>query len=988
MKIPGINGMVTQRIQTSSSSWYASHSGINSTAQQGTQATTVQLTTSASSSKNQISLTVATIALHYTNGSMESVFSKLVVTANHTSNIQTLVKSVTTVLSSFRSYQNGTTSMSMTLGEEMLPPSTRKIALSTKSISTQISRFDRSYTTSKILSTFRPAEKQRYNVSSSNNTAAMSYQQSISGTQAIFSPIISKATSAFSASHVVNNVEMSKGNAFVSASSLNVQVKTLSTRSIPFIQRKTTQVVSSSKTAKTTAFSGRSASRTSVLVPLYSISKETSIAKYATVITRVIGSSKVSIAQTSNWQFSSTKDPANVSSRDRISESPSETLLRSGTMIPASLQASNANVSTIGSTFVMPLFIENASGHQSETSSVDVQPSLPGTSFIATTPLATESAKGLLESLEQTFLTFSSPSSDRTGDYINLLSTEQKPAQVASSSSKDHAISNSMLDNITTVQSSLVENSLNLITTPSTKASGYYRQEQTSAVFPSRPKSVGYTSAATYSLSKVGGHSSENYNVVSTPVIFNSPFLTDSVGSSLLATDPVCSFRITMQYSSQVKLERTPSPSEGTWTEYVPFTSASPKATLRSMIAKGITSTRSSPLDSSLKYSPIMESMTSRLPSTVSTHRSAVLKRRTFISTLSQGPSATYIDSSLLAPSLHIFLNSGVSTGPLTDVSSIENASVKKGILVSSSAFKELSPFTTVTSSTKTTVKLPRHNVSTSASIAVVSLRSQTITGSTMATSVSLKNSYTAHAGLVSSLGTKQPTFSPSSEERVTTIQTQTLTRSPSRSSTALNATPSMTLSPASSALITVQTRPVPENPKQFEGRMILQIPWNPQYQIAYTPEFQELAFRIMKELTEVLKTLENFLSVQVLRLWKSSVGVDFVVFMRQNAQISGGALEQTLIGANRTGVLDLPITNLHVKEPIGTTTAPSAPTPDEHKSLERWEIVLIASGILVFLLLLITCILAVSNYHIYLCCLSVDRTHLKHMPALNFRPF
>ena len=1158
---------VMQRIQTSPSTWYASHWGINSRAQQGnprlTQATNVQLTTligdpkatstepttktndmwsslplqiltvseptepvsmtaidtsiesgirtfsvlettSASLSKYQIPLTGATTTLHYTNGSMESVFSTPVVTANHTSNIQTLVKSVTCVLSSFRSYQNGTISMDMTMGKEMLQklPSTRKIALSTKRTSAQISRFDRVYTISETLPTYSVAEKQRHNVSSSNYTTARSSQQSISEAQVIFSPIIPKATGAFSASHVVNNVEISKPSAFVSASSLNVQVKTFSRRSIPFalttshfagvhahatqtlsftevsnaivtsvvvffattgtssssiqeitssqskaafteainprtgviepqratitsaflptaqsraptlhlnsysaglnatsissgprtsvyddrpigwsssamfqnntttllvVQRMTTQVVSSSKIPKTTAFSsGRSASRTSISMPLYIINKETSVAKNATVITRVIGSSRVFKAQTSKLQFSSIKDPENVSSRVRVSESPSEAVLwTAGTMTPSSLQASNTNVSTVGSTFSIRLFTEVAPGHQSETSSLDVQPSLAGT----------------------------------TGDYINLLSTEQKPTQVASSLSKD-AIS--MLDNISTVQNSLAENSLNSITTPSTKTTGHYRHEQTSTVFLSSPKSVGYRSAATHWLSKVGGHSSENYRkhsvvsqqksspVVSTPVIFNSPFPTDGGGSPLLATESVYSFRMTMRYSSQAKLERTPSLPERAWTEHVPFTSATPKATLSSMVVKGITSTRSSPLDSSLKYSPIMESTTSRLPSTVSTHQSAVLKRRTLISTLSEGPSATYSDSSLLPPSLHISSNSGASTSPLTDGSRITDASVKKGILVSSSAFNELSPFTTVTSSTKTTVKLPRHSMSTSASIAVVSLISQTITGSTMATSVSLKNSFmiktTAHAGLVSSLGTKQPTFSSSSELRVTTIQTQTPTRSPFRSSTSLKAIPSsMTFSSASSALVTVRTRPVPETPKQFEGRMVLQIPWNPQYQIKYTPEFQELASRITKELTEVLKALENFLSVQVLRLWKSSVGVDFVVFMRQNAQINGGALEQTLIGANRTGVLDLPITNLYVKELTVTTTSPSAPTPDKHKSLERWEIILIVSGILVFLLLLITCILAVSNNHIYLYCLIVDRIHLKRFAGTKF---
>ena len=146
---------------------------------------------------------------------------------------------------------------------------------------------------------------------------------------------------------------------------------------------------------------------------------------------------------------------------------------------------------------------------------------------------------------------------------------------------------------------------------------------------------------------------------------------------------------------------------------------------------------------------------------------------------------------------------------------------------------------------------------------------------------------------------------------------------------------------------------------------MVLQIPWNPQYQIKYTPEFQALASQVTRELTKVLRILENFLSVQVLRLWKGSVGVDFVVFMRQSVQLNESTVEKTLIEANSTGVLDLPMTSLKVKERRVATTSLSVPT-SKSKSLERWQIILVVAGILVFLLLLIICILAVSHYQIH----------------------
>jgi len=142
---------------------------------------------------------------------------------------------------------------------------------------------------------------------------------------------------------------------------------------------------------------------------------------------------------------------------------------------------------------------------------------------------------------------------------------------------------------------------------------------------------------------------------------------------------------------------------------------------------------------------------------------------------------------------------------------------------------------------------------------------------------------------------------------------------------------------------------------------MVLQMPWNQRYQITFSPEFQALASQITNELTKAFKTLEGFISVQVLRLWKSSVGVDFVVLVRRSVQVNESTVEGTLIEANSTGGLNLPMTSLQVKQrEVTTTTSPSAPT-SESNSLERWEIILIVSGILVVLLLLIICILTVK---------------------------
>lgn len=163
---------------------------------------------------------------------------------------------------------------------------------------------------------------------------------------------------------------------------------------------------------------------------------------------------------------------------------------------------------------------------------------------------------------------------------------------------------------------------------------------------------------------------------------------------------------------------------------------------------------------------------------------------------------------------------------------------------------------------------------------------------------------------------------------------------------------------------VSKQTEPPPVSPKQFDVTMILQMTWESHYEYSYTPEFQALASKVKTQLTTVLKTLDGFLSVLVLRFWKSSVGVDFVVFVEKSAQVSENTVERRLIEANNTGVLDLPLTSIQVQEgETSTTTTLLATQPtNEDKSIERWLIILIVAGILVFLMSLIICSLAVSK--------------------------
>ena len=426
----------------------------------------------------------------------------------------------------------------------------------------------------------------------------------------------------------------------------------------------------------------------------------------------------------------------------------------------------------------------------------------------------------------------------------------------------------------------------------------------------------------------------------------------------------------TTRVTSSILINRAP---ESSFTVQPPSTDSSvitntPMVTDPTSTLRGTTSMPDTPISQTVVQKT--GSITSRLPTSVNTFESAVSKsRKTLMPTLTGGAFTAYqtisssISSSQLLSNTDTLTDKSTATGKslLTDKSSITSVS-------ESSSLPKSSSFTIVTSTPLPFIILSRHIISISTSLSSQTRKESTVTVVSIFPSKSHTTATTAHDELVRSASTKQWTFSSNHEGAPTTKPTLTSTESSSLLSTVRSSIITLLISfsptPTSSALVAVQTRPPTENPRQFEGSMILQMPWNPQYQNTYTPEFQALASQITRELTKALRTLENFLSVQVLRLWKGSVGIDFVVFMRQSVQLNETTVKKTLIEANSTGVLDLPMTSLQVNERSVTTTSSSAPT-SESKSLERWEIVLVVSGIVVFLLLLIVCILAVSDFQI-----------------------
>lgn len=213
---------------------------------------------------------------------------------------------------------------------------------------------------------------------------------------------------------------------------------------------------------------------------------------------------------------------------------------------------------------------------------------------------------------------------------------------------------------------------------------------------------------------------------------------------------------------------------------------------------------------------------------------------------------------------------------------------------------------------------------------------------------------------------------SSKTKETLDSIQIQS---SPSQETSSFTSRTSPNISPdttehfatATTALVATVGVPTPTelptaSPKQFDVSIVLRMTWKPNYEFSYTLEFQVLASKIKTLVTAVLKIIDGFLSLIVLRFWKGSVGVDFVVFVNKNAEVSENTLEGTIIEANNTGALDLPLTSIQVQERETTTIPPSTQSTNKDKSIERWVIILIVAGILVFLMLLIISCLLVSE--------------------------
>ena len=507
-----------------------------------------------------------------------------------------------------------------------------------------------------------------------------------------------------------------------------------------------------------------------------------------------------------------------------------------------------------------------------------------------------------------------------------------------------------------TFLSSAVKNTLSLRTFPSVNKTSSRVKQQTSV-----GSSLKHKTANTLSVQNFYGHTDDSSREFFNGQIIASGTLNidDTIRMPTLKLTTVESSQLLSTYPSRVRKSLTSLASSSTGKislESIIPSTTTPREALSFTLKTKNTLKRTSQTSTEALCTQLSTMLTTLMPSlTLQTARVSMVTRKT-VSSIPFMDSWTIRTVVSASPSTGYTLKSS-STAPATTQSPLQffpNFSND-----SRPNFPSSSPLLEMSSS--------QVNVWPTSALRISQKNDQMTTMRTIENQAFPRSLYSRETSALSgSVATERFTFSVKSKSQWTQSATELLvpTSSGKISSTILDMSKSFTTSShpiSSSVSVFFQTGPPPEDPKQFEGTMVLQMLWNLRYLKTYTPEYQALASTIKREISKAFTNLEGFLSVQVLRFWESSVGVDFLVFVRKNANIDENTVERMLTEANNTGVLNVPITSLQVNERRATTTA-SVPTPVSSKSLEQWVLVLIVAGILVFLLLLIICILAVSK--------------------------
>lgn len=149
--------------------------------------------------------------------------------------------------------------------------------------------------------------------------------------------------------------------------------------------------------------------------------------------------------------------------------------------------------------------------------------------------------------------------------------------------------------------------------------------------------------------------------------------------------------------------------------------------------------------------------------------------------------------------------------------------------------------------------------------------------------------------------------------------------------------------------------------PREFKGRFtITNIPWKSQYANVKSPEYNSLKSSLETVLNNALENkISGFIMCVVQWFNKGSVITDFVVFVKENSELSSEGLQRIMSDISSSGPLgNFSLGNIFIKsQPAQDPTEGTEAT----LMIELWKIISIGGLLIVFILLIFILGLLVS---------------------------
>ena len=137
---------------------------------------------------------------------------------------------------------------------------------------------------------------------------------------------------------------------------------------------------------------------------------------------------------------------------------------------------------------------------------------------------------------------------------------------------------------------------------------------------------------------------------------------------------------------------------------------------------------------------------------------------------------------------------------------------------------------------------------------------------------------------------------------------------------------------------------------------------WQDAYADRNSVEYKVLSRDLNRHLSAVLKKSygENFLGVEVYNFRKGSIIFDFTVYLNSTSSVSQDNLNDVIKKGEGSSMFTIESVNVEQKFPC---KSPTRKPETQESGLERWIIVLIASGAVIVILLILVLIFVVSHY-------------------------